>query len=137
MASVLLIVEDQPRDLRTAKSAALLSGFTDIECRNSSSNVLELLKKRVKEGEPLPDAILVDLDLGLENGYEVLRFRYSNPELMKIPVLVWTHLLEKREICELFGVKLFIEKADGAKALRKGLDELRLLATQESGESVE
>lgn len=84
------------------------------------------------DGTPLPDAILLDLVLGTDSGYEILRFRYLNPELQKVPVLVWTGLLSQtRQICELFRVNLFLEKGDGAKALRESLDDLRSLVNPE------
>jgi CheY-like chemotaxis protein len=128
----LLIVEDQSIDLRTAASTALLSGFTHIECTSNPSEALKLLTKRLYDGVPLPDAMLLDLVLGIDSGYEILRFRYSNTELKKIPVLVWTGLLsETRHICELFEANLFLEKGKGAMALRESLDELRSLCALE------
>ncbi|WP_348262875.1 hypothetical protein [Telmatobacter sp. DSM 110680] len=118
--------------MRTAKATALLSGFTHIECTASPSDALKLLTKQVYDGTTLPDAILLDLVLGMDSGYEVLRFRYSNSELRKIPVLVWTGLtLETRHICELFKANLFLQKGEGAKALRESLDELRSLCAPE------
>jgi CheY-like chemotaxis protein len=74
--------------------------------------------KRLYDGVPLPDAMLLDLVLGIDSGYEILRFRYSNTELKKIPVLVWTGpLSETRYICALFEANLFLEKGEGAQWL--------------------
>jgi CheY-like chemotaxis protein len=51
----------------------------------------------------LPDLILLDLDLGPESGYEILRIRYSSPHLARIPVVIWTQLgLDNYEVCVLF-----------------------------------
>jgi CheY-like chemotaxis protein len=71
---------------------------------------------------PLPDGIILDLDLGYESGYEVLRFWHSSPELNKIPVIIWTILgEEQREICRLFNVNHYISKWEGATGLREAL----------------
>ena len=124
----LLLIEDQLADLRTAESAALAVGFTTVERAISIRAAMTLLTKPGEDGHRLPDAILLDLDMGQGSGYEILRCRYSSPELKKIPVLVWTHLLQShRQMCELFKVDVFLEKQDGTSALSGALTELRSL----------
>jgi CheY-like chemotaxis protein len=126
--SKLLVIEDQLQDLRTAESAALAVGFTTVERATSIRAAMTLLTKPQEDGHGLPDAILLDLDLGQDSGYEILRYRYSSPELKNIPVLVWTRLLQShRQMCELFKVNVFLEKQDGTSALSEALTELRSL----------
>jgi CheY-like chemotaxis protein len=125
-----LIVEDQPNDLRIAAAAAKDSGFADIEARSSLTSAREFLEKKLQSEDSLPDAIILDLDLGYESGFELLRFWHSNPQLARIPVIVWTILGDQyREICEMFRVSTYIDKAVGDSALRKALGELSRLAS--------
>ena len=73
---------------------------------------------------------MLDLDLGYESGFELLRFWHGNPQLAKIPVVVWTILGDQyREICEMFKVSAYIDKAAGIAPLRKALAELTRLAS--------
>jgi CheY-like chemotaxis protein len=69
--------------------------------------------------------MIVDLELGLESGYELLRFWHKNPRLRAIPLVVWTVMGEhEREICGLFGVNWFISKKDGLHALLSALSNI-------------
>ena len=117
-----LIVEDQPNDLRIATSAATESGFHEVEARSSVGAAREYLEKALEGAQRLPDAIVLDLDLGYESGFELLRFWHGNPELAKVPVVVWTVLGEQyREICTMFRVAAYIDKGAGGGALRNAL----------------
>jgi len=83
---------------------------------------------------PLPIAIVVDLDLGLDSGYELLRFRHATPAMSNVRIIVWTQLGdENREICELFGVEFYIPKWKGTEALQEALQELNLTGRDSSG----
>jgi CheY-like chemotaxis protein len=120
--AILLVVEDQPHDLRMADAAGRAAGFTTVQASTTIRAALDMLTKQSNGESSLPDAMLLDLDLGIESGYELLRFRCITPALAKVPVLVWTRLLQSnREICNLFKVNLFIEKADGPTALSEAL----------------
>ncbi len=125
-----LIVEDQPNDLRIAVSAAQDSGFTEIEARSSAGAAREYLEKALAGEHPLPAAIVLDLDLGYESGFELLRYWHSNPQLAKVPVVVWTILGDHyREICEMFKVSAYIDKGEGLVELRKALGGLARIAS--------
>lgn len=125
-----LIIEDQPGDLRIAAAAAQESGFSDVEARSSLAAARDLLEKNMQGARPLPDAIVLDLDLGYESGFELLRFWHAHPQLMKVPVVVWTILGDQyREICEMFRVSAYIDKAAGIAPLRRALAELRRVAS--------
>jgi CheY-like chemotaxis protein len=118
----LLIVEDQPNDLQIAAESARSVGITDIEARTSYNAAKTYLEKGMRGDIPLPDGIVLDLDLGYESGYELLRFWHSNPELAKIPIIIWTLLgEEQREICTLFKVNVYISKWEGVAPFREAL----------------
>lgn len=117
----LLIVEDQPTDLRVAMTAARDCGFQDIEGRTSIAAARQFLEKAVEEGK-LPDAIVLDLDLGYESGFELLRFWHSHPQIAKVPLVVWTILGDQyREVCEVFKVSGYVDKGAGGAELCKAL----------------
>jgi CheY-like chemotaxis protein len=125
-----LIVEDQANDLRNAAAVAQESGFSSIEARSSTGAARLLLEKAIAGSAPLPDAIVLDLDLGYESGFELLRYWHSDPRLSKIPVVIWTILGDQyREICEMFKVSGYVDKSAGAAALRKALGGLARLAS--------
>lgn len=121
----LLIVEDHPNDLQIAAKAAEASGFSVIDAKTSAITAKAYLEKALQGEQPLPDAIVLDLDLGYDSGFELLRFWHSNPELAKIPLIVWTALGEKhREICRMFKVSAYVSKDEGPSVLHQVLSGL-------------
>lgn len=118
----LLIIDDQPKDLRAASDTAQSLGFTTIESRSSAMAAKLLLEKGLDGERPLPDVIVLDLDLGYESGFELMRYWHSNARLAAIPIIVWTILgEEQREICRLFKVTAYIFKSDDVRPLREAL----------------
>jgi hypothetical protein len=78
----------------------------------------------------LPDALLIDLDMGQDSGFEIHRFRYETPAILKLPALVWTHLdARNRSFCELFHISNYVDKADGIEALREALSKVTATRT--------
>lgn len=125
-----LIVEDQPGDLRLAAAAAQESGFSTIEARTSMSAAREYLEKALAGAHPLPNAIILDLDLGYESGFELLRYWHRDPELSKIPLIIWTILGEQyRTVCEMFRIRGYVDKALGMAALRTALSGIASMAS--------
>jgi DNA-binding response OmpR family regulator len=121
----LLLVEDQPSDLKIAADTARSAGISVIESRSTLRDARAYLEKGLEGEIPLPDGIVLDLDLGYESGFELLRFWHSTPRLNSIPVLVWSILgQEQREICGLFKVNGFVSKWEGVPAFREALDKL-------------
>jgi CheY-like chemotaxis protein len=121
----LLVVEDQEKDLKLAANTAHSLGITEVDARTTSTAARTYLEHALDGSGPKPDGIVLDLNLGYESGYELLRFWHSTPELSKIPVLVWTILGdEQREMCKLFKVNSFVAKWEGEKAFREALENL-------------
>ena len=121
-ASCLLVIEDEPKDMRNAADSARLVGFSEVEGRNSPQAARIYLEDRLASGTQLPDGILLDLDFGYDSGYELLRFWHSTPKLREIPLIVWSILgEEQRQMCELFKVKKFVGKWESSDVLRDAL----------------
>ncbi len=113
----MLLVEDQPSDLQVAARTASAAGITELEARSTAQAAMLYLEKGLRAEQPLPDIIVLDLDLGYESGYELLRYWHSSPELKRIPLIVWTILgEEQKEICKLFKVSDYVSKWEGAAA---------------------
>ena len=123
----LLIVEDDPKDLLAAAEAARAVGFTSLEARVSSESARLFLEKGLRGELSLPDAIVLDLDLGFDSGHELLRFCYSEQVLSNIPIVVWSKLGdEHRLVCEAFKVRAFVSKGQGITLLQEVLSKLGL-----------
>jgi hypothetical protein len=76
------------------------------------------LEQAIAGKVPLPAALFIDLDRGLDAGCEVLRFRNAHPSLREIPAVIWTLLGPKeREICKSFGAVGFVSKDDDPNVL--------------------
>jgi CheY-like chemotaxis protein len=125
----LLIVEDHPNDLQIATSAAQAAGFSGISASASATMARQFLEKALQGEQSLPDVIVLDLDLGYESGFELLRFWHSTPQLSEIPLVVWTILGDQyREICRMFRVRAYVYKGEGVSGLRQVLSGLSGMA---------
>lgn len=118
----LLIVEDDAVDVLSAASVARTLGLEHSRTFNSVARAISFLQGCLEERTSLPDVILLDLDLGQESGYELLRIWRTTSRLSKVPLLVWSGLGDHhQELCDVFKVTAFVAKWRGKDALRKAL----------------
>ena len=120
----LLVVEDQPQEIKIAANAAKSIGILEVEARTTSRAAREYLEAGLRGESQLPDGIVLDLDLGYESGYELLRYWHSTPGISSIPVMVWSVLGDQRAMCDLFKVTSFVGKWEGEEAFCNGLGNL-------------
>lgn len=119
---LILIVEDTSADLRKAVDAAKGAGFTQFEVARFATDACHYLEKAIAGKTPLPDAMVIDLELNGESGFEVLRLWHGKRQLRPIPVVVWSVMGNReREMTELFRIDKFVSKEDGPKALLDAL----------------
>ncbi len=117
-----LIVEDQASDIRAVADLAKSLGATHVEARASASAAIVYLESALEGKTILPDVMIVDLDLGYESGFELLRFWHANAGLANSRLIVWTIMgAEQMEICQLFKVTAIVSKADGLAALKNAI----------------
>ncbi len=120
-----LILDDDLNDLRIASDAARAMGIADVELFQWLAPAQSRLREGLRGEAPLPDAIILDLALGCESGYELLRLWHSNRAQAKVHMIVWSHLEERnQQLCELFNIDSYVSKWDGVGALS---DALRLV----------
>ncbi len=121
----ILIVEDQPSDLRLATEVMESVGFQEVEARTNTAEARVRLTEAIEGKQQMPDVVLLDLDLGYESGYELLRFWYKNPQLSMVRMVVWTVMGNReREMCKFFGVEEFVPKWEGSAGLKKVLSSI-------------
>jgi CheY-like chemotaxis protein len=118
-----LVVEDIDSDIRLLFQFLKSAGVENIKVASGAFFAIEALEKVVEKSAPKPDVMIVDLALGNDSGYEVLRYWKSNPQLADIKVIVWTGVGGKvdEEICCHFRVHSFVKKQEGPIALQQAL----------------
>ena len=132
----MLIVEDQPTDIRVAADVARALGI-DVDARTSASAAKLYLESAIEgKKQVLPDLILLDLDLGYESGHEILRFWHGHPQLTGTRMVVWTVMGEEQQgLCRLFNVTAVVPKWEGADSLKRMLKSLIPLGPENANQS--
>jgi len=117
-----LIIENSPSDVIKAIRILKSLNISEPMIITSVDRAMLYLEEVVAGEKPCPDLMVLDLDFGLESGFEILRFRRTHPMLQACEVLVWTILGDKeKEGCKLFGLARVISKQDGEAALEDAL----------------
>jgi putative two-component system response regulator len=102
----ILIIDDEPVNLKVAKKYLKEAGYQNVTATNDSRNALSLIRQQQ------PALILLDLMMPDVDGLELLRALRADPSLRQIPVIVLTATDErsvKREALEL-GASDFLTK---------------------------
>jgi CheY-like chemotaxis protein len=99
-----LLVEDNPGDVRLTQEALKESGFrVNLNVARDGVEALDFLRKADRfANAPQPDLILLDLNLPRKNGREVLSEVKTDPELKCIPVLVMTTSHNQQDISKAY-----------------------------------
>jgi CheY-like chemotaxis protein len=96
----ILLVEDNPGDVRLTREA-LREGkvHNRLHVVQDGVEAMKFLRGEAPyEDAPRPDVILLDLNLPRKNGREVLAEVKSDPDLMRIPVVVLTTSDDERDV---------------------------------------
>lgn len=100
----ILLVEDNPGDARLAVEA-----LKENKVRNNLHHVkdgveaMDFLHRRgAYAGAPLPDLILLDLNMPRKDGREVLKEIKDDPELRLVPVVVLTTSAAERDLVQTY-----------------------------------
>ena len=103
----ILMVEDNPGDVRLTNEA-LRSGHLlhNLNIARDGVEAIEFLNRRGEfRNAPIPDLILLDLNLPRLSGREVLSTVKNDPELRQIPVIVLTTSRYEQDIRECYALR--------------------------------
>jgi CheY-like chemotaxis protein len=110
----ILLVEDNPADVRLTQEV-----FKDCRILNNlhiAKDGIEAMDFLTRKGDfkdkPMPDLVLLDLNLPKKDGREVLADMKNDPELKKIPVIVLTTSEAEQDIVRSYnlGANCYITK---------------------------
>ncbi len=102
----ILLVEDNVRDARlaveTLKDSKIKNNLYHVE---DGEKAMDFLRRRGEyAGAPVPDLILLDLNLPRKDGCEVLKEVKEDPRLRLIPVVVMTSSEAERDLVKTYGL---------------------------------
>ncbi len=88
----LLMVDDNPADIDlTSEVLAQSNQHFHVNAVNDGAEAISFLRHQGKYVEaPMPDLMILDLNLPRKNGQDVLAEVKSDPKLAKIPVVIFT-----------------------------------------------
>jgi len=126
---VILLIEDEASAAGICAAALHQLGHDGVQLITQLLAAEQHLADIVSNLTEAPFAIVLDLGLGVDSGFSVLRICHAEPKLQKVPILVWTK--HSDELSEKFsnylGAKDFLVKSSDEKELREALK--RLLVT--------
>jgi CheY-like chemotaxis protein len=103
---VILLVEDNPADVRLTQEA-LVNGKVQHElhiARDGVEAIAFLRREEPFRKSPRPDLILLDLNLPRKDGRETLAEIKSDPDLMRIPVIILTSSQAEEDILKTYNL---------------------------------
>jgi two-component system response regulator len=110
----ILLVEDNPADVRIAREALKAAGFAHrLNVVMDGEEALDfLLRRGAHAGAPHPDLVLLDLKLPRLDGLQVLQRVRANPATRRLPVVILTSSKEQRDLVDGYdlGVNSYIRK---------------------------
>ena len=103
---VILLVEDNPGDVDLARAAMEDSKVRNIlHAVGDGEEAMLFLRRKGKYTEaPRPDLVLLDLNLPKRDGREVLNEIKSDPDLMRIPVVILTISKDEEDILRSYNL---------------------------------
>ena len=106
MAVDILLVEDNPGDVRLTKEALKdAKVLNEIYVAKDGVEAMDFLYKKGQFAEaPVPDMILLDLNLPKKDGREVLAEIKKDPKLKHIPVIVLTTSKADEDIIKTYNL---------------------------------
>ncbi len=112
----MLVVEDNPADVAFFNEAIEASGAAvAVRVVSNGEDALRFLRRQSPYAEePRPDLFVLDLNLPLKNGKDVLAGMMEDPTLRKIPVAILTTSSSETHVCDNYtdGRCIYFVKTD-------------------------
>lgn len=109
----ILLIEDNAPDVRlTTEALRHGQAKVDLIVARDGVEALEMLMQIGQARLPLPDLILLDLNLPRKDGREVLKAVKSEPALVHIPIIILTTSSAERDVMESYrlGANAYVVK---------------------------
>ncbi len=102
----ILLVEDNPGDVRLTKEALKdAKVLNDVYVAKDGVEAMQFLhKEKPFKGAPVPDIILLDLNLPRKDGREVLAEVKADPKLKHIPIVILTTSKADEDIIKTYNL---------------------------------
>jgi len=127
---VILLIEDDASASDMCAAALHDLGYDGVQLITHLLEAEQHLDDIVSSLTTAPAAIVLDLGLGVDSGFAVLRKCHAEPKLQQVPILVWTK--HSDDLAETFstylGARDFLVKSNDSAELREALK--RLLVEQ-------
>ncbi|MFB3891916.1 MAG: response regulator [Phycisphaerae bacterium] len=100
----ILIVEDNEADVAFFREALEASGTrAGLHVVRDGQDAMKFLTRRPPHDRaPRPDVVVLDLNLPLKNGHEVVREMAADPGLRTIPVAILTTSTSETHVCQAY-----------------------------------
>ena len=123
---VILLIEDDGDASDACTKALHELGYDGVQLITHVKAAVQHLEDIVSNLTEAPAAIVLDLGLGLDSGFEVLRKCHSELKLQQVPILVWTKHSDDlaKTFSQYLGAQDFLIKSNGEKVLRESLRRL-------------
>ena len=123
---VILLIEDEPRFSESCAEVLHELGYDGVQLITSLGAAEQHLDDIVSNLTAAPDALVLDLGLGLDSGFAVLRKCHAEPKLQNVPILVWTKHTDTlaKTFSDYLGAKDFLIKSSDGRELRDALKRL-------------
>ncbi len=93
----ILVVEDDPAVLQLLVTRLTIAGYTTFQARNGQEAIRRL-------GEVMPAAMVLDINMPLVDGFEVLRQMHRNGQTKDVAVMVLTARNRPQDVREAIGL---------------------------------
>lgn len=102
---VMLVVEDNPGDVVLFTEAVEVTGLPTRLCvvNDGGSALAFLLRQDPHAGAPRPDVVVLDLNVPVRSGREVLQAMRADDTLCRIPVMILTTSTSDQDVLELYA----------------------------------
>ena len=123
---VILLIEDEASASDACTKALHELGYDGVQLITQLMAAEQHLGDIVSGLTRAPAAIVLDLGLGLDSGFTVLRTCYAEPKLQQVPILVWTKHTDQlaKTFSNYLGAKIFLVKSSDEHELREALKRL-------------
>jgi two-component system chemotaxis response regulator CheY len=125
---VILLIEDEPSASTVCATVLHEMGYDGVQLITQVLAAEQHLDDIVSNLTGPPAAIVLDLGLGYDSGFSVLRKCHAEPRLKNVPILVWTKRSDRqtKSFSDQLGANDFLVKSSDTQELREALK--RLLA---------